>query len=124
MKVIIAGSRDIADPALLEEAIRDSGFEITEVVCGCAAGVDKLGELWALANGADIRYFAADWKTYGKAAGPRRNGEMARHAEALIAVTHGSPGTKNMIHQARTYGLKIFVKEVPRPPAPTLEDLD
>lgn len=112
MKVVIAGSRDITDTTLLEEAIRDSGFEITEVLCGRATGVDELGRIWAEREGIPVRFFPADWKKYGKSAGPRRNAEMAREADALIAVTYGSRGTTNMIHQAQIYGRKIYVKEV------------
>lgn len=44
MKTIIAGSRDIHDADLLEQTIKQSGFEITVVVSGCAKGVDKLGK--------------------------------------------------------------------------------
>lgn len=122
MKVVIAGSRNLTDPILLEEAIRDSGFEITEVLCGRATGVDELGRVWAEAAGIPVRYFPADWKKWGKSAGPRRNAEMARECDALIAVTYGSRGTTNMVHQAQTYGRKIFIKQVPQPPARMLED--
>ena len=47
MKVIIAGSRGVEDYALVEEAVKQSGFDITEVVSGTARGVDLLGEHWA-----------------------------------------------------------------------------
>ena len=43
MKTIIAGSRSITDIQLLYDAIRESGFQITEVVCGEARGADRLG---------------------------------------------------------------------------------
>lgn len=41
MKVIIAGSRTIEDGSLIEQAVQESGFAITEVVSGCAPGVDR-----------------------------------------------------------------------------------
>jgi len=50
MKVIIAGSRTCTDYSLLEEAIRESGFEITTVLCGGAKGADILGKQWAINN--------------------------------------------------------------------------
>ena len=43
MKCVIAGSRTITDYALVEKAIVDSGFEITEVVCGECRGPDMFG---------------------------------------------------------------------------------
>lgn len=112
MRVVIAGSRDITDATLLEEAIRDSGFEITEVFCGLASGVDTLGKIWAENHGLPLRFFPALWKKHGKAAGPIRNQEMAQEADALIAITNGSRGTLNMINAAYSKGLKVFVKEV------------
>ena len=47
MRVIIAGSRVIKDYELVKKAIVDSKFDITEVVCGMASGVDSLGERYA-----------------------------------------------------------------------------
>ena len=48
MKVIIAGSRDIADYEIVLLAISNANFDITSVVSGCARGIDKLGERFAL----------------------------------------------------------------------------
>ena len=51
MRVIIAGSRDITDYALVCRAVEESGFEVTQVVCGCRRGAYKLGERWADEHG-------------------------------------------------------------------------
>ena len=113
MKVIIAGSRDIDDYSLVEKAVAQSGFEITEVVSGGARGVDFLGEQWALNNHIRTTAFPAQWAAYGRAAGPIRNEKMAQYAEALIAVWDGkSAGTRNMIENAEKRGLKVFVYKV------------
>lgn len=112
MKTIIAGSRSITQLHLLGAAIRDSGWfhEITEVVSGCADGVDQLGEEWAKMPQLPVRQFPADWKRYGKAAGRQRNLQMAVYADALIAIWDGkSPGTRHMIATAERMGLKVFV---------------
>ena len=102
MKTIIAGSRTITDLKLLEEAISYSNFKITEVVYGCASGVDLLGKIWAQANNITISTFPADWNKYGKKAGMIRNQEMADYAEALIAIWDGpSKGTLDMIKKAK-----------------------
>ena len=109
MKVIIAGSRTITDARLVEDAIRLSGFHITEVVCGCADGVDKLGEAWAIYNQIPVARFPADWNTHGKAAGPIRNEQMAKAADALICVWDGvSRGSRNMIRTAIKAVLPVF----------------
>jgi hypothetical protein len=112
MKTIIAGSRTINNYSLIVDAINESGFDITEVVCGEAKGVDTLGKLWAYSENIPVKSFPADWNTFGKSAGYKRNVQMGEYANALIAITSGSPGTKHMINIAKEKGLKVFVKRV------------
>jgi hypothetical protein len=108
MRVIIAGSRHIQDYAEVEKAVAASGFKIDEVVCGCAPGIDTLGERWANEHGVPIKHFPADWDNLGKKAGPVRNWQMAQYADALILVWDlVSPGSTNMRDQARRRRLKI-----------------
>jgi hypothetical protein len=128
MKIIIAGSRTITEYGFIEEAVEESGFEITEVVSGTAKGVDKLGELWAENNDVDIMEFPADWKnitvpgaviktnkygSYNAIAGHMRNAEMAKYADALIAVWDGrSNGTYNMIKRMEAHNKPVFVYDI------------
>ena len=113
MKVIIAGSRSISDSFIVHTIIDNFDLfdNITEVVSGkCPSGVDKLGEEWAEANDRPVKLFPADWKTYGKGAGYKRNQEMAEYAEALLAIWDGeSKGTGHMIDIARREGLLVEV---------------
>ena len=110
MKTIIAGSRQIWSTTVVEDAIKASGFEITEVVSGGCRGVDQIGEAHAEAMGIPCRVFLADWNKHGKGAGPIRNTQMAEYAEALIAIWDGkSAGTKHMIDIATRKGLKVYV---------------
>ena len=98
MKVIIAGSRSINDPFHIMEAIKSSGFQITEVVSGGARGVDWQGEQCAKALDIPIKRFIAKWNKYGRGAGFVRNQQMGWYADALIAIWDGkSTGTKHMI---------------------------
>ena len=123
---IIAGSRTVGTIDLIKQAIEASGFRITEVVSGCAFGADLFGELWAKRKMIPIRRFPAKWddlshpnaliktnvagREYDARAGHRRNEEMARYADQLIAVWDGeSRGTADMIDRARRYGLAVFV---------------
>lgn len=113
MKTIIAGSRDITDYKLLEKAIKDSGFKITEVFSGLARGVDRLGEIYAKKNNLQVVPFLANWTGLGKKAGILRNIKMAEQADALIALWDGeSRGTAHMISEARRKGLKVYVEEI------------
>lgn len=110
MKIIIAGGRDFNDYATLcafcDLALRNQ-IEI-EVVSGTASGADKLGERYALERRYDITRFPADWEKYGKAAGYKRNAEMANYADGLIAFwDEKSKGTKHMIDLAKKANLRI-----------------
>ena len=109
MKVIIAGGRDITDECALNAALFKSPFNVTEVVCGKAAGTDTLGSNWAIANTVPVKYFPANWNTYGRAAGPIRNKEMADYADALILIWDGkSRGSANMLKTMQQQNKPIY----------------
>ncbi len=98
MKIIIAGSRDIYSTALVRLGIRESGFQVTEIVSGAARGIDQAAIDVAAIDGISLSIWPADWDKFGKAAGNLRNGEMADYGDGLIAVWDGeSRGTGNMI---------------------------
>lgn len=107
MKTIIAG--DIVDYELFVEAMRRINWEVSEIVSG-GSRVDILGERWAKESNVAVKVFSAEWDVYGKAAGPIRNAQMAKYADALIALWDGkSHGTSNMINEAKELGLKVVV---------------
>jgi len=127
MRTIIAGSRTITDYTTVLQAIRNSGFEITEIVSGKADGVDTLGEQYAKEHGIPVKEFPAKWndlevegavikikfgRKYNANAGFMRNEDMAKYADALIAITTGSRGTANMIMHANNNRLKIYVENL------------
>jgi len=109
LKVIICGGRNYQlnddDYDVINKLHKEYSFSC--IVSGHATGADRCGEVWALDNGVEIRTFPANWKKYGKAAGPMRNKQMAEFAEALIAFP-GGYGTVNMINQAITKKLKML----------------
>ncbi len=107
MKVIIAGSRSITNMRLVENAVIDSGFDVTEVVCGMARGVDELGRQWAKSRGIPVKEMPANWDM-GVSAGFTRNKAMAQYAEALICVHVNTGGSNHMMATAKKAGLKIF----------------
>jgi len=111
MRTIIAGSRNVTPEEFLAGMLGCSWLDdITEVVCGKAAGVDTFGEEWAKECNIPVNYFPAKWGLFGRSAGPRRNLEMAQNADALIAIwKDNSSGTKNMIGHAKNLNLKIYV---------------
>lgn len=112
MRVIIAGSREIRDAALVDQAIAKSGFNITEVVEGGACGVDTLAFDWAHRQGIPVKVFVPDWKI-GRQAGFLRNVKMADYADAVIAIWNGrSRGTEHMINVAYKRQMPLYVLKV------------
>ena len=111
-RVIVAGSRDFSDYELLKSKLDSllSNKNDIEIVSGTCKGADLLGERYGNENNYPINKFPADWKTFGKRAGPLRNKEMADNADALIAFWDGtSRGTSGMIEIAKSNGLQVRV---------------
>ena len=118
-RVIIAGSRSIADARIvaeiLENDLRKGSIdpERDEIVHGGAKGVDSLAEDWALAAGFSVKKFPAEWAKYGKRAGFLRNFDMAEYAASvpggkLVLIWDGrSRGSAMMKDIARRAGLSI-----------------
>lgn len=110
MKVIIAGTRSVEDYKLVVQSVERSGYDITEVVCGCATGIDRLGEQWAISRSVPVKEMPANWTLYGKRAGPERNRRMADYADAAIIIWDGkSAGTRNMIDEMIRAGKPYYI---------------
>lgn len=106
-RLVIAGCRDYNDYFILSKEVDEYIKELDEnhlviIVSGGAGGADALGEKFAQIHNLPIEKYPAEWKKYGKAAGPRRNSEMARIADGVIVFWDGkSRGTQNMITCAK-----------------------
>lgn len=123
VRLCIAGPRDLE---VSEREIHDAVDRLlathnlipSEVVSGNQFGVDRCGERWARACGLPVKPFPvtpAEWKQYGKSAGPRRNGMMADYADALLAIRHKvTNGTGDMIDKMRKRAKPFLVVEVKR----------
>lgn len=112
-KVIIAGSRGFNNYDVLRDSCENILFNFKSdhdiiILSGGARGADLLGERYAGEKGFRIEKYPAEWDKYGRAAGMRRNREMAEEADAVIAFWDGkSHGTKNMIDIAENMGLMV-----------------
>lgn len=107
MKLIIAGGRDYQltqDDYTKLDTIK---ARVEVVVSGGATGADRCGEIWARRNKLPLKIFPADWKQYGKKAGPIRNMQMAEYADA-VALFPGGSGTESMRTESLKRGLEIF----------------
>ncbi len=110
METIIAGGRDFSNYLYLNESCKLFLPRITKIISGTAKGADQLGEKFAQENSIEILYFKPDWNRFGKSAGFKRNEEMAKNADMLIAFWDGkSRGTDHMIKCAIKLGLEVHI---------------
>lgn len=107
MKVLVCGGRDFSDKDKLFSSL-DEVEGITEIIHGNASGADKLAGQWAKLRGKSCTYYPADWKRYGKMAGPIRNARML-HLERpkMVVAFPGGAGTRDMIRQATEAGVTV-----------------
>lgn len=111
MRLIIAGGRDYTLSEEDYESLDNlhERYHFSEIVTGCASGADTCGMQWAREKGIPFTPFPADWSK-GRSAGPERNEQMAKYADA-VALFPGGRGTANMERNARKYGLTIFKRD-------------
>jgi len=127
MKIAICGSRWVRDEEIVHTAMFAMGDLIYEPVecwlTGGSSGVYLMAELAAkkqIDDPVPVKILPADWKTYGKAAGPIRNAAMIAQADALVAVWDGeSPGTRDTILRACAKGIPVYIHPAGKKPLTT-----
>lgn len=119
-RILVTGSRDWADPSGIYDAIinlkewHPFAWEDIIIVHGdCPTGADAQAQAFAEANGIKTERHPADWKAYGRAAGPYRNQKMVDlGADIVLAFKNpGSKGTQDCIDRAKKAGLNVKVYE-------------
>lgn len=117
-RVVIAGCRSYNNYREAKEYIDFCISNIRKenrivILSGCASGADALGERYAKENGFKAEKYPADWKKYGRSAGPRRNKQMAEISDYVICFWDGkSSGTKSMIEYALLYKKPLKIKKI------------
>ena len=115
INIVICGGRDFGNyeqaKKILDKYIGES-FGKIKIISGGCRGADKIGERYAQERGLEIIVFKAEWDKYGKAAGPKRNEEMAWIADLIICFWDGkSRGTRSMIEFAKKYQKRIIINK-------------
>lgn len=125
VKVLVCGHREFDDWELLnqtltpiylscEDRTEDGKVDFT-IIEGEAKGADFLARVWAKFRFLPYEAYPADWKLYGKGAGPIRNKQMLVEGKPDMVVAFlakGSVGTANMIKQAKAAGVETKVIDV------------
>lgn len=116
--VIFSGGRDFCDRELFDSIMELYVAQDDIVYVGdCPSGLDAMvrafGHEWQ-------RIFKADWRKYGRSAGPRRNADMCRAAmefaenngyPVLLIAFPGGRGTASCVQQARRYGIPVMAMQ-------------
>ena len=133
-KVIIAGSRNFNNYALLKRELDRLFQEPFIVVSGGAKGADSLGELYAKEKGYEVERHLAKWNDlsvpncrikynsygpYNAMAGHNRNQEMLnsvlenKDGGCVVAFWNGkSKGTENMITITNKSGVSLHIIKI------------
>ena len=115
MKIGIIGSRTFNDYELLKEVMndylnRDNELNCELVVSGGARGADYLGERWAKENDIPTLIFKPEWDKYGKSAGFRRNQDIVKNSDFVVAFWDGvSKGSKSSIDLCVKLGIPVRI---------------
>lgn len=119
-RILVTGSREFKDFEKMKNAFtkllnsnRWNANEIVLVSGNCPKGADKMAEDLFEEWGLKIEKHPADWETYGKYAGIKRNHEMVDlGADVCMAFpTSSSRGTIDCMKAAEKAGIKVFVFE-------------
>ena len=109
MRVLVCGGRDYQDRARACAVLDDLPRDDLTIICGAANGADSLAADWALARRAELKWFPAEWRKHGKAAGPIRNQKMLDEGKPdLMIAFPGGRGTADMVRRAESAGVRII----------------
>jgi hypothetical protein len=114
-KALICGSRDYTDHEIIRvwiEKLMKLGYDT--IIEGEAKGADIIARNIATELGLKVEKFPANWKEFGRAAGPIRNAQMLREGNPDIVIAFSqhfktSKGTKNMVHLATKKGVNVIL---------------
>lgn len=109
--VIVCGGRDFKDRVLFYRTMArlDNDYKFTLVIQGGATGADSLAAEWAQNHGVQMYEYAAQWRLYGKRAGPIRNQTMIDYGKPnLVIAFPGGAGTADMVSRARKAEIEVI----------------
>lgn len=111
VRVLVCGGRDFKDTHYLYKTLDayHKANQIGVVIEGDARGADRMAGYWARKNKIDLLIFPAQWKTYGKAAGPIRNQQMLDEGKPDVVIAFaGNTGTADMVERANAAGIEVI----------------
>lgn len=114
MRLLICGDRHWKDYDYIYKILQEYSPMTTVVITGGATGADSIANQIATELKMTTEVYPADWKRYGKSAGPIRNAEMIKKGcpDVVLAFHNNlqlSKGTANMITKAREVNIPVYI---------------
>jgi ABC-type sugar transport system substrate-binding protein len=111
MRTIIDGSEKVRNQKAIEDAVQESGFEVSEVVTAGRPGASSLGAYWAKMNSCEVSQFPP--KDDSDKAQQQINKRMAKYADAVIIVTEEPDALdRNLIEHAEKRDMPVHVHAI------------
>lgn len=113
-RILVCGGRDWDNRTLTDgvlDGFREQYHEKDQpivIVEGGARGADTLAKEYAVKHNIPLEEFAAEWKKYGRAAGPVRNSKMLKSGIDLVIAFPGGRGTHDTIGKAEKMGIRVL----------------
>lgn len=117
-RMICCGSRDFPQGAygVIKQALEGVHAHNKDLIVieGGASGADALSRKACEELGIDVIEIPANWKKYGKRAGPIRNKRMVSMCPSLVYAFVNKPlgqsrGTIDMCRKAKSEGIKVWI---------------
>lgn len=110
-KAIVCGDRNWINKLRICDILTQLNISI--VIQGECSGADLLAKSVARDNNMRVLSYPANWRAYGKAAGPIRNKLMLEQEPDMVIAFHNdidkSKGTLNMLRQARKKDILCYL---------------
>lgn len=114
-RLVVAGSRGFDSYERLSAELDKylAGKKNVTIISGTARGADRLGERYAQEHGYRLEQVPAQWAKYHQGAGPIRNKQMVKTADAVLVFwDHESTGTRNIIECARAENIPCKIVNI------------
>ncbi len=106
MKVAVVGSRNLSINNM-DDYIPNN---VSEIISGGAKGIDTDAKKFALNNNIPYKEFLPNYARYGKSAPLKRNIEIIKYSDIVIAFWDGkSHGTRFVINNCKSLNIPIKI---------------
>jgi len=111
--ILVTGAREWTDEQMVYDVLAKHANQQCTLIHGNCEGLDIIAATAGEKLGFTIKSYPANWKKYGRSAGPIRNREMVRellnYDDKIMYAFHDcleqSRGTKDCVNHAKKVGI-------------------